>query len=68
MNKKEQLTAAAELLWIAKSCLVRIANTAWGSLGNQTKSAYAQADESLAELMRLVADAKDKCKEGDKHD
>jgi hypothetical protein len=58
------LTAVAELLWVAKSCLARVANTAWGALGNQTKSEYARADRSLAELMRLVDNAKDKCKEG----
>lgn len=64
MSKLEQITAVAELLWIAKSCLSRIANTAWGSLGNQTKSIFARVDEEMSELMRLVDNAKDKCKEG----
>lgn len=64
MSKREQLTAVAELLWVAKTCMSQIANTAWGALGNQTKSEYARADKSLSELMRLVDNAKDKCKEG----
>ena len=64
MSKLEQLTAVAELLWISKSCLARIAGTAWGVLGNQTKNMFVRADGALAELMRLVNNAKDKCKEG----
>lgn len=61
-DKKERLSAAAMLLWVAKTCLSQIANTAWGVIGNQTKSTYVQACGSIAELMRLVDNAKDKCK------
>ena len=64
MSKKEHLTAASELLWVAKRCLSRIASMAWDVLGSQTKSAYARTEESLVELMRLVDNAKDRCKEG----
>jgi len=64
VSKREQLTAVAELLWVAKTCLSQIASTAWGALGNQAKSEYARTEKSLAELMRLVDNAKDKCKEG----
>lgn len=65
MSKRDQLVAAAELLFVAKTCLVRIVNTAWGALDTQTKSELEKADHSLAEVMRLVDNAKDRiCEKG----
>ena len=63
MSKMEQLVMAAVLLDIAKTCLVRILNTAYGALGNQTKSELEKAEHSIAEVMRLVDNAKERYRE-----
>lgn len=60
MSKREQLIAAEVLLSMAKTCLTRVRETAYGALGNQTKNELAKADQSIAELMRLVGNARER--------
>ena len=60
MSKREQLVAVEELLSVAKTCLYRIASSYHGALGNQTKNELAKADQSIAELMRLVGNARER--------
>ena len=60
MSKSEQLVAVEELLSVAKTCLCRIASSYHGALGNQTKNELAKADQSIAELMRLVGNARER--------
>lgn len=69
MNKREQLVAVEELLVVAKTCLYRIASSYHGALGNQTKNELARADQSIAELLRLVGNASERyCEEVGKGD
>lgn len=60
MSKREQLVAVEELLFVAKTCLYRIASSYNGSLGNQTKNELSKADRSISELIRLVGNAKER--------
>lgn len=60
MSKREQLIAAEVFLSMAKTCLTRVRKTAYGALGNQTKNELAKADQSIAELMRLVGNARER--------
>jgi len=60
MSKREQLVAVEELLFVAKTCLYRIASSYRGALGNQTKNELSKADRSIAELIRMVGNAKER--------
>lgn len=65
MNKREKLAVVSELLGLARHCLMRILNTGYDALGNQTRSELLKADKSVAETMRLVDNAKKRyCKGG----
>ena len=47
----------------------RIASSYHGALGNQTKNELAKADQSIAELMRLVGNARERyCKKAGEGD
>jgi hypothetical protein len=65
VSKQEKLAVASELLVLARECLGQIFNTGYDALGNQTKSELLKADKSVAEVMRLVRNAKKRyCKGG----
>lgn len=69
MSKREQLTVVYELVGLARHCLMRILNTGYDALGNQTRSELLKADKSVAEVMRLVCNAKKRyCKGGATND
>lgn len=69
MSKREKLIVVSELLGLARHCLMRILSTGYDALGNQTRSELLKADKSVAEVMRLVHNAKKRyCKGGTAND